>query len=150
MWSAMSSSSSSWRSVSTNLGTSWAPEEFILHAPDWVSNASPNFAEPAIYVPPGKEGEQMILTFDKDNSGRSTYMGITLDGGVTWQYMIANKSDGTFGNGDRSRFDSYMLAHGGSFYFYYAGSDTPTPTLNGNIQIGHRRIIWDPTTLVRT
>ena len=138
-----------WRAVSTDVGETWTVDSApVLQAPAWMNPGTPNFAEPGIYVPPGKEGEQMILTFDRDSGGRSTYMAVTVDGGVSWQYMIANRGSGA-GGGDNNRFDSFMVAHAGAFYLYYAGSDTPTPTLNGNIQIGHLKISWNPATLVR-
>lgn len=140
-----------WVYTSADKGETWTSGTPILSAPAWFSSATPSFAEPCVYVPPGKEGEQMILTVDRTaTGGRHTMMGITVDGGASWQWALLHAGS-VVGSGDRSRFDSFLAHDGaGGFYLYYCGSDSTTGTLNGALKIGHRRINWNPATLVRT
>lgn len=143
LWYAGTPSGSATRAIgvatSTN-GTTFtkSAKNPIIAPQPWASQMS-NCGEPSIYVPSGKEGKEMLISFDGARSGvsgqRFINQALTVDGGTSWHYRIGAIEKGT-GWESVQCFDSFIYEYAGILYIFYAGADTAGTALGLNIQIG--------------
>ena len=140
-----------YRRSSTDAGATWGAEVHVLD-PAPVAYNMQNGGEPSVFVPPGREGEVMLVVVDyfPDGSlsaGRGSILAATEDGGTTWTWHENwwRKSGAASGWDSKSVFDTFMAWEAGRFYLYYAGTGvTDSGTLNMGIQIGHVSVPWPP------
>lgn len=108
-----------------------------------------NFAEPAVYVPPGREGQQMMVTYDIVLPWASTRRwigcGITLDGGATWHHAVLSRAGSGWEAGQN--FDSFPMVHDGRFFIFYGAAPAGGLQLGAAIQIGVASCEWNGSTL---
>ena len=110
----------------------------VFSYPAWANSAT-TFGEPMVYVPPGKEGKEMLITFDtayaNATGDRFISQALTVDGGATWHYRVGALLKGT-GWESKQVFDSCIHQGAGNLYLLYGGADITGAALNLDIQIG--------------
>lgn len=79
------------RLTSIDGGATWTTDSWLLEPP--LTGFFGGSGEPAVYVPPGKEGAEMIVFYDlveyasySGTEKRVNYSAITTDKGATWHH----------------------------------------------------------------
>lgn len=145
--------------TSIDLGATWTDQTgtipAVLPPPGLFRNDSAG--EPSVYVPPGQEGKQYLISFDyvpqtqqgNPPVGRFIGQGISLDGGLTWAFRIAGGVPGAYAWENLQVFDSMVVDAGdGTLRLFHSGANTYGPTLGLNIQIGQQNAPWGKTSLI--
>lgn len=117
--------------------------------PAWTSTEG--LGAPSVYVPPGKEGSEYLVTFDAGRATTTTrrqlHQAISLDGGGSWRFRTLVLDSSAAGWDNSQVFDSFILVDSGTMYLYYAGANTSGLALNLNIQVGVATCAWPHNTL---
>ena len=112
------------------------------------------FSEASVFVPSGREGQEMLVCCDVSapsaSSSRRIGQALTIDGGQTWHWRIISRNLGTTGWAANSTFDSFQMFHAGRYYLFSSGAPNAGTTLNMGIQIGLQSCDWNPSTLTLT
>lgn len=126
---ATSSDGVNWTKVSSNAPT--------LTRLGWAS-ASP-IGEPSVYVPTGKEGQEIMVTYDVALSSSSTTrlfaQAVSLDGQQTWHYRTGALQK-TSGWMSECVFDSFSVVSNGVMYMFHSGANVANVELFLNSQLG--------------
>ena len=149
-WGAGYPNAKLYRALSTDLGQSWsAPEVTIATNPKF--GAFGGNAEPTVYVPPGKEGKEMLVFCDivENVHGspfrRSIVCAATLDGGTTWHWRLVGGGSNQEDAFDRNQwFDSSPVYAEGAFHLFIGAAKYDGLILNIGIQLGHVAVDWSP------
>lgn len=112
-----------------------------------------SIGEPSVFVPPGKEGQEILLSYDSNifsSTHRSVAHAASLDGGVTWEHRIF-ASEGVASRPWEAlqNFDSHMLLDNNVLHLWYGGAAYDGNVLDIGIQIGHASMPWTYSTLVK-
>jgi hypothetical protein len=145
--------------TSSDLGATWVDQTGVIPAalPPVGLFRNDSAGEPSIYVPPGQEGQQYLISFDyvpqtqtgNPPIGRYIGQGISLDGGQTWAWRIAAGTPGTYAWENLQVFDSFVVDIGdGTLRLFHSGANTYGPSLGLNIQIGEQSAPWGFTSLL--
>jgi hypothetical protein len=145
--------------TSSDLGATWVDQTSVIPAvlPPVSPFRNGSAGEPSVYVPPGQEGRQYLISFDyvpeiqsgNPPIGRYIGQGISLDGGQTWAWRIEASKPGTYSWESLQDFDSFMVDIGdGTLRLFNSGANTYGPALGLNIQIGEQSAPWGKTSLV--
>lgn len=105
----------------------------------WAGSTS-TFGEPSVYVPPGREGQQYLVSFDSAQfatpGNRFISQAISLDGGSTWHYRKGGLQASGVGWESAQVFDSFVMVDSNIMYLFHGGADTAGASLGLNIEIG--------------
>lgn len=113
----------------------------VLSTPAFA--AGNTFSEPSVYVPPGKEGREMVIHCDlaapSTSSTRRICQVITVDGGLSWHWRVAAYPTGAAGTWVAgSLFDPFMACANDRYYLFHSGAPGSGASLNMGIQVGVR------------
>jgi hypothetical protein len=145
--------------TSSDLGATWVDQTGVIPAalPPVSLFRNGSAGEPAVYVPPGQEGQQYLMSFDyvpqvqsgNPPIGRFVGQGISLDGGQTWAWRVEASKPGTYAWENLQDFDSFMVDIGdGTLRMFNSGANTYGPSLGLNIQLGEQSAPWGKTSLI--
>jgi hypothetical protein len=146
--------------TSSDLGATWVDQTGTIPAvlPPVGLFRNDSAGEPSVYVPPGKEGQQYLISFDyvpqtqtgNPPIGRFIGQGISLDGGLTWAFRIAAGVPGAYAWENLQVFDSFVVDVGdGTLRLFHSGANVYGPSLGLNIQIGQQNAPWSSSSLVK-
>lgn len=139
------------RRTSPDGGTTWSEPVQIVPTPPLYAQ---NNGEQVIFVPPGREGQELWVVADffplgSLAAGRGMLMGLSLDGGTSWFWHVLLTTDGSLGWDQAAAFDSCLTYDepAKQLFLHHAGVATgyDTGTLNMGIQLGHAWAAWDHT-----
>lgn len=102
-------------------------------------DVSGQFGEPSVYIPPGKEGVEALISFDATiASSNLRFIGqaITLDGYQTFHYRTAALVGSGAGWEAGQVFDSFSLVDSNVMYLFHGGTPGAGSALDIGIQIG--------------
>jgi hypothetical protein len=145
--------------TSSDLGATWVDQTGTMPAalPPVGLFRNDSAGEPSVYVPPGQEGKQYMISFDyvpQTQSGNPAIarwigQGISLDGGVTWAWRIGAGIPGVYSWQNTQNFDSHIVDVGdGTLRMFHSGANVSGPSLGLNIQIGQQNAPWGKTSLI--
>lgn len=137
------------RMTSVDGGQTWLAEANPVVTNPGIS-AIASFAEPSVYVPPAREGQQMLIFYDicpiTSSTSRVIGCAMTLDGGTTWRHKIVSTA-GTQAWESNQVFDSFPYYENGRLYLFHSAAPAAGLVLNIGIQIGVDVGEWDARTL---
>lgn len=120
------------------------PTNPVIALPYWNSDNTIR-GEPSVFVPQGKEGTEMLVSYDTCRVGlagnRFIAQAATIDGGITWSHRMVASPPGT-GWESAQNFDSFVYQYGNNLYMFYSGADLAGAALNLDIQIGMSTASW--------
>lgn len=124
----------------------WTPyaNNPVITMPAWATQTT-TLGEPSVFVPQGKEGEEMLVSFDCGRDGatgnRFIAEALTIDGGATYSYRMIASGAGT-GWDAAQVFDSFIYQKDDKLYLYHSGAPVGGAALNLGTQIGVAVADW--------
>jgi hypothetical protein len=116
----------------------------VITMPMWATQTA-TLGEPSVFVPQGKEGQEMLVSFDCGRDGatgdRFIAEALTIDGGASYVYRMYSSGAGT-GWESAQNFDSFTYQKDDNLYLYHSGASVGGAALNLGTQIGVAVAHW--------
>ncbi|HUC90007.1 MAG TPA: hypothetical protein VMR45_04350 [Patescibacteria group bacterium] len=128
-------------------GVSWTKciNNPVIAQPYWQTQTI-SLGEPSVFVPPGREGTEVLVSFDAALNGstgkRFIAQALTVDGGVSWSYRMMASAPGEALWQSVQNFDSFIWYENGRLYLFHSGASTVGTAVGLGSQIGLSVAEW--------